>query len=77
VLHSVSVGTKGSDIDHVVIGPGGVVDGQPQATSPEEHLGRSQQRAGRRPRRPYLRNSRHEAERASRLLTEGLASRSS
>ena len=41
VLHAVPVGNKGSDIDHVVIGP---------ATA-------------------YVRNSRHEVQRAARLLT--------
>jgi hypothetical protein len=69
VLHSVPVGTRDSDIDHVVIGPGGVF-----TLNTKNHLGKrvyvnangirvTGQRV------PYVRNSRHEAERASRLLT--------
>ncbi|MDT5181642.1 MAG: hypothetical protein QOJ95_5840 [Mycobacterium sp.] len=70
VLHSVPVGTGGSDIDHVVIGPGGV-----WTVNTKRHPGKSIW-VGRTTvlvdghRQPYLRNSRHEAERASRLLTE-------
>jgi len=69
VLHAVEVGTRGSDIDHVAIGPGGVYTLNTKThrghrVTVYEHAmlvdGHKQ---------PYLRNSRHEAERASRLLT--------
>ncbi|WP_201774468.1 nuclease-related domain-containing protein [Demequina sediminicola] len=68
VLHSVPVGTKGSDIDHVVIGPGGVY-----TVNTKNHSGKKiwvakyQMRVDGSP-VPYLRNSRHEASRAKRLL---------
>lgn len=69
VLHAVPVGERGSDIDHVVIGPGGVY-----TVNTKNHPGASVW-VGKRGvrvnghRAPYLRNSRHEAARASRLLT--------
>jgi len=69
VLHVVEVGQNGSDIDHVVIGPPGVItlntkchpDGK--AWVSEHQVMVNGQRV------PYLRNSRHEAERATRLLS--------
>lgn len=68
-LHSVPVGSRGSDIDHVVLGPGGVftvntkhhprgtvwVGGDVVLVNGQTH--------------PYVRNSRHEADRATRLLS--------
>lgn len=68
-VHSVPVGWRGSDIDHVVIGPGGVF-----TLNTKNHRGSSIWVAGHTvmvngQRQPYVRNSRHEAERASRLLT--------
>jgi hypothetical protein len=69
VLHSIPVGDRGSDIDHVVIGPGGVftlnTKNHPGATiwvGEYTFLVNGF-------RQPYLRNSRHEAARASRLLS--------
>lgn len=69
ILHSVPVGDRGSDIDHVLIGPGGVF-----TVNTKNHPGKEvwvSERAlmvdGQR--QPYLRNSRHEAKRASKLLT--------
>ncbi len=69
VLHAVPVGERGSDIDHVVIGPGGAFTPNamhhPGATiwvGDGTFLVNGQ-------RQPYLRNSRHEAERAGRLLS--------
>ncbi len=69
VLHSVPVGTRGSDIDHVVIGPGGVF-----TVNTKKHPGmevwvseKSILVDGHRT--DYLRNSRFEGERATRLLT--------
>ena len=69
VLHSVPVGNRGSDIDHVVIGPGGVF-----SLNTKHHPGARIWVGGNTllvngVRQPYLRNSRHEADRASRLLT--------
>jgi hypothetical protein len=69
VLHSIPVGARGSDTDHLVIGPGGVL-----ALNAKHHP-RARIWVGgdtllvNGVRQPYLRNSRHEAERASRLLT--------
>jgi hypothetical protein len=69
VLHSIPVGERGSDIDHVVIGPGGVF-----TLNTKHHPGgkvwvaeRALMVNGKRV--PYLRNARHEAVRASRLLS--------
>ncbi len=70
VLHAVRVGERGSDIDHVVIGPGGVF------TVNAKHHPRTSVWVGgdtvmiNGQRVPYVRNSRHEARRAARLLTE-------
>jgi hypothetical protein len=69
VLHSIPVGVRGSDIDHLVIGPAGVF------TLNTKHHPGARIWVGENTflvngaRQPYLRNSRHEAERASRLLT--------
>ncbi len=69
VLHAVPVGERGSDIDHVVIGPGGVftinAKNHPQANvwvggDTVKVNGFNQ---------PYIRNSRHEARRAAKLLS--------
>ncbi len=69
VLHSIPVGSKGTDIDHLVIGPGGVF-----SLNTKNHQG---QRVwvhtdvvkvnGQN--RNYLRISEHEAQKASRLLS--------
>jgi len=69
VLHSVPVGNRGSDIDHVVIGPGGVFTlntknhtGQRVSVTASTVLVNGQNTH-------YVRNSRFEAERATRLLS--------
>ena len=69
MLHAVPVGDRGSDIDHVVIGPAGVF-----TINAKHHRGASISVGGdtcmvNGHRQPYVRNSRHEAQRASRLLT--------
>lgn len=70
ILHAVNVGTRGSDIDHVAIGPGGVY-----TLNTKTHLGHRitvYERAilvDGHTQSHYLRNSRHEAARATRLLT--------
>jgi hypothetical protein len=68
VLHAIRVGTAGADIDHLVIGPGGVftlnAKHHPRAAvwiGGDTFLVNGQ-------RQPYVRNSRHEAKRAARLL---------
>lgn len=69
VLHSVPVGSRGSDIDHVLVGPGGV-----WTINTKNHPG-GRVWVGRHAvkvngySQPYLRNSRFEAERAGKLLT--------
>ncbi|MBB2923102.1 nuclease-related domain-containing protein [Cellulomonas cellasea] len=69
VLHAVPVGTGDSDIDHVLIGPPGVF-----TVNSKHHPGANvwvvskQIRVKNQP-VPYLRNSRHEAARAAKLLT--------
>lgn len=69
VLHSIPVGTKGTDIDHLVIGPGGVF-----TLNTKNHLGQrvwvhtSVVMVNGQP-QPYLRVSEHEARRAGRLLS--------
>ncbi|MGA8680746.1 MAG: nuclease-related domain-containing protein [Acidimicrobiales bacterium] len=69
VLHSVPIGHRGADIDHVVIGPAGVftvnVKHHPNAkvwVAEDTILVNGY-------RKFYVRNSRHEAGRASRLLS--------
>ena len=69
VLHSVPVGSHGSDIDHIAIGPGGVY-----TINSKNHPGakiwvaKYQMRVNGHP-VDYLRNARHEGQRASKLLT--------
>ena len=70
ILHAVRVGERGADIDHVVIGPGGVftVNSKNHAKAAIWVGGDTFMVNGSRV--PYIRNSRHEARRASRLLAE-------
>lgn len=69
VLHAVPVGDRGSDIDHVLIGPGGVF-----TLNTKTHpggtvwVGKDSVRVNGH-RTQYLRNSRHEAARAEALLS--------
>jgi hypothetical protein len=69
VLHSIPVGTRGSDIDHLGIGPTGVF-----TINAKSHHGKSVWVAGdivmiNGYRQPHVRNSRYEARRVSRTLT--------
>ena len=69
-LHAVPVGDRGSDIDHVVIGPGGVFT---LNTKNHRHSkvwvgGRTVLLNGTRV--DYIRNSEHEARRAGKLLSQ-------
>ena len=71
-LHAIPVGSKGSDIDHLVVGPGGVftlnTKNHPDATIYAS--GNTVMVNGHRTH--YVRNSRFEAERAGRLLATAL-----
>ena len=68
-LHAVEVGSRGSDVDHVVIGPAGVF------TINAKHHPQAKIWVGGNTvmvngyRQPYVRNSRHEAGRATKLLS--------
>ncbi|GAA2147117.1 NERD domain-containing protein [Nocardioides koreensis] len=69
-IHAIPVGTRGSDIDHLVIGPGGVftvnTKNHPNAklwVGGDTFLVNGN-------RQPYVRNARHEAARVAKLLTE-------
>lgn len=69
-LHSVPVGKRGSDIDHLLVGPAGVF-----TINTKSHVGSSIWTAGTTfmvngHHQPYIRNSQHEAARAARLLSE-------
>jgi hypothetical protein len=67
VLHAVPVGQRGADIDHVVIGPFGVVTVNTKTTGTAVWAGEYGLTIGGKP-VDYLRKSRHEADRARRLL---------
>ena len=68
-LHAIPVGNRGSDIDHLIIGPGGVftVNAKHRPGAKIWVGGDTFMVNG--TRQPYIRNSRHEAARASKLLT--------
>ena len=69
VLHAVPVGDRGSDIDHVVIGRAGVFTlNSKRHPRGKAWVGELQIRVNGQP-TDYLRNSRHEAQRAARLLS--------
>jgi hypothetical protein len=67
VLHAVPVGQRGADIDHVVIGPFGVVTVNTKATGTAVWVGEYGLTIGGKS-VDYIRKSRHEADRAGRLL---------
>jgi hypothetical protein len=69
-LHAIPVGNRGADIDHLVIGPGGVftVNAKHHPNAKIWVGGETFMVNGNK--QPYIRNSRHEATRASRLLTD-------
>lgn len=71
VLHAVPVGAGESDIDHVVIGPGGVF-----TINTKNHAGQDVWVAGGTfmvagQRQQHIRNAEHESQRAARLLSSG------
>jgi Nuclease-related domain len=67
VLHAVPVGQRGADIDHVVIGPFGVITVNTKTTVTAVWVGKYGLTVGGKP-VDYLRKSRTEASRAGRLL---------
>ncbi len=67
VLHAVPVGRRGADIDHVIIGPFGVVTVNTKTTAAAVWVGEYGLTIGGKP-VDYLPKSRSEAARASRLL---------
>ena len=72
VLHSIPVGEGDADIDHVLIGPGGVF-----TVNTKNHPGKRIWVAGNTIQinghyHPYIRNARFEAQRASRMLSRSL-----
>jgi hypothetical protein len=67
VLHAVPVGQRGADIDHVVIGPFGVVTVNTKTTGAAVWVGEYGLTIGGKP-VDYLRKSRYEAARAGQLL---------
>lgn len=72
VIHAIPVGTRGSDIDHLIVGPGGVFTANAKH-HPDAKIwvgGNTVMVNG--SKQPYVRNSRHEAARASDLLTQGV-----
>lgn len=68
-LHAIPVGNRGSDIDHLIVGPGGVF------TVNAKHHPKAKIWVGGNTfmvngnKQPYIRNSRYEATRAAKLLT--------
>jgi len=69
VIHAVSVGEKGSDIDHVVIGPAGVFTLNTKNHSKNKVWVAERSFMVNGQKTDYLRNSRFEAKRASKLLS--------
>ncbi|GAB3124991.1 nuclease-related domain-containing protein [Glaciibacter psychrotolerans] len=70
VFHALPVGTKGTDIDHVLVGPGGVF-----TINTKHHKHKAVWVAGRTvmvsgQKQPYIRNSEFEAKRVTKMLTE-------
>lgn len=72
VLHSVPVGERGADIDHVLIGPAGVFTVNTKTHPGKRVTGYRQAIYVGGTRTDYLRNARHEAERAGRLLSRAV-----
>jgi hypothetical protein len=69
VINAVPVGAGGSDIDHVVVGPAGVFTINTKAHADKKVWAAGQALRINGFRVDYVRNSKHEAARASRLLT--------
>lgn len=69
VLHAIPIGARGSDIDHLVVGPAGIVTiNAKHHPNAKIWVGKDQLRVNGHV-EPYIRNSRFEARRASRILS--------
>lgn len=68
-VHSVPIGTRGSDIDHVLVGPGGVFTINTKSHRGSDVWVGSKTIMVNGQSQPYFRNSRYEARRASKLLS--------
>jgi hypothetical protein len=68
-MHAIPVGTRHADIDHLVIGPGGVFSLNTKHHPDADVWVGGDTLMVNGGRVPYVRNSRHEAERATRLLS--------
>jgi hypothetical protein len=72
VINAIPVGAGGCDIDHVVIGPTGVFTINTKAHANKKVWAAGQSLRINGFRQDYIRNSQHEAERASKLLTSAV-----
>lgn len=70
VLHSVPVGQRGADIDHVLIGPGGVFTVNTKRHANKSVVARGDVIRVDGHRQPYVPRSRREAQRAANLLSQ-------
>ena len=73
VLHSVPIGERGSDIDHVVVGPAGVFTINTKFHEDARVWVGNRRLMVNGQKTDYLRNSRYEAQRVSRLLSMAIA----
>lgn len=73
VLHSVPIGERGSDIDHVVVGPAGVFTINTKFHEDARVWVGSRRLMVNGQKTDYLRNSRYETQRVSRLLSMAIA----
>lgn len=69
-IHAIPVGTRGADIDHLVLGPGGIFTLNTKHHPDAEVWVGGETFIVNGSRVPYIRNARHEAGRATRLLTQ-------
>ena len=72
LLHAVPVGTRGSDIDHVAIGPAGVFTLNTKNHPEAKVWASGETLTVNNAKTTYVRNARYEAERASRLLSDAV-----
>jgi hypothetical protein len=72
VLHAVPIGTRGSDIDHLVVGPTGVFTINTKFHEDAKVWVGSRRLLVNGQPKDHLRNARHEADRVSKLLTSAI-----
>jgi hypothetical protein len=68
-IHAIPVGSRGSDIDHLIIGPGGVFTANTKNHPNAKIWVGGDTFLVNGSRQPYVRNARHEAARAAKLLS--------